>query len=277
MARCPLNWRRCFRMADRQIDTLDVDLFRARLRAATPARIALRRTGVSIATIDHLAFQLAHALARDAVHEALDVPFLTARLAAAGWEGLAVTSEARDRQTYLARPDLGRRLSASASDTLSATMRDCDVAFVVADGLSARAVSVHAVPVLAALVPRLAGLRVGPVVVATQARVALGDAVGAALHAKLVCVLIGERPGLSSPDSLGIYLTFAPAIGRTDAQRNCLSNIRPAGMSYDEAAARCAWLIREAFARRATGVALKDGSDAGSTVAPADPPRQIGS
>lgn len=245
-------------MAD-DLAPFDRTVFFSRLRATTPARIGLCRSGVSIATRDHLAFELAHAQARDAVHDALDVEMLARDLRPLSLEVVRVASEAADRATYLARPDLGRRLDAASRERL-ADARRCDVAFVVADGLSARAVATHAAPVLAKLLPLCAaqGLTVGPVVIAEQGRVAIGDEIGALLGARIVCVLIGERPGLSSPDSLGIYITLAPAPGRTDAERNCISNIRTDGMSYEEAAGRCAWLVVEALRRGATGVTLKD-------------------
>lgn len=245
-------------MAD-DVAHVDRAAFFARLRETTPARIGLGRSGVSIATRDHLAFELAHAQARDAVHDALDVDALARSLHALSQNVVRVASEAADRETYLARPDLGRRLNASR-ERLMDSARGCDVAFVVADGLSARAVAAHGVAVLSRLLPICAGqgLTVGPLAIVEQGRVAVGDEIGAILDARIVCVLIGERPGLSSPDSLGIYLTLAPAPGRTDADRNCISNIRADGMSYDEAAGRCGWLIAEALRRGATGVALKD-------------------
>lgn len=246
-------------MAD-DLAPFDRAAFFARLRQATPARIGLDRSGTSIATRDHLAFELAHAQARDAVHDALDIETLARDLCALSPDVVRVASEAADRATYLARPDLGRRLDAASRERLTAGVRACDVAFVIADGLSARAVATHAAPVLARLLPICAGrgLTIGQIVIAEQGRVAIGDEIGALLGARLVCVLIGERPGLSSPDSLGVYLTLAPAPGRTDAERNCISNVRTDGMSYDEAAGRCAWLIVEALRRSATGVMLKD-------------------
>jgi ethanolamine ammonia-lyase small subunit len=232
------------------------------LRALTPARIALGRAGVSLPTRAHLEFQLAHARARDAVHDALDVPALVDALVAAGLEAIAVRSAAPDRPTYLQRPDLGRRLDPSARDRLAAQVKGeaVDATIVVADGLSARAGQTHSVPLLAALVPRLRdqGWRMAPVVVAEQARVALGDEIGAALRARLVLVLLGERPGLSSPDSLGAYLTWAPQRGRTDAERNCVSNIRPEGLLPARAADILCYLMVEATRRRLSGVALKD-------------------
>ena len=229
----------------------------ARLRRLTPARVGLGRTGAGQTTADVLAFAMAHARARDAVHDALDVDALAAQVEALGHSVWRVQSAVTDRQLYLLRPDLGRALAADAQLPSAGPV---DLAIVLADGLSAGAVQTHATPVLAALVSRLEGLRIGAVVIATQARVALGDEIGHRLRARAVLVLIGERPGLSSPDSLGAYLTFDPRPGRTDAERNCVSNIRPEGLSYDEAAFKLAWLIGEAMRRQLTGVDLKDDS-----------------
>ncbi len=196
-----------------------------------------------------LDFALDHARARDAVHAAVDWDALAEQI---GLPTLRVASAAPDRTTYLRRPDLGRRLAVPLNGGAQ------DFLIVVADGLSAAAVQAHAAPLIAALP---ADLRLGPVVLASQARVALGDEIGERLGARMVAVLIGERPGLSSPDSLGIYLTYEPRVGRTDAERNCISNIRPEGLSYEVAAARLAWLVREGMKRQMTGVALKDQSD----------------
>jgi ethanolamine ammonia-lyase small subunit len=230
------------------------------LRAYTPARIALGRTGASQPTTAQLAFGLAHAQARDAVHAALDADALEAALREAGFEVLHARSRAPDRPTYLRRPDLGRRLDEASLARLRAAAPTPapDLAFVVADGLSAVAVARHAVPLLCAARDRLAGWRIGPVTVALQARVALGDEVGEALGARAVALLVGERPGLSSPDSLGIYLTWDPRVGRTDAQRNCISNVRAEGLSYERAAATLARLLDGARRLGATGVGLKD-------------------
>lgn len=238
------------------------------LRRHTPARIALGRAGTSLPTAELLRFAAAHAQARDAVHVPLDVAALGAALQADAWLVLTVQSRASDRETYLRRPDWGRRLAVASADLLQAQAQDQaqaqvppDLAIVVADGLSAVATQRHALPLLAALRSALAGsLTIAPVVIATQARVALGDEIGALLQAKLVLVLLGERPGLSSPDSLGAYLTHAPRLGCSDAQRNCVSNIRPEGLSPDRAAHRIAWLLREALRRHLTGIALKDDS-----------------
>ena len=225
------------------------------LRRFTPARVALGRAGAGLPTAAHLAFQADHAAARDAVHTALDVDRLLADLAAAGLAAQVVGSACPDRPTYLRRPDLGRRLDPADRAALAASPAP-GLLFVVCDGLSATAVQRHAAPLLALLVPALAPA--GRIVIARQGRVALGDDIGAALGAAAVAVLIGERPGLSAPDSLGVYLTWAPRPGRTDAERNCLSNVRPEGMPVAEAARKLAWLVAEMHRLRLTGVALKD-------------------
>jgi ethanolamine ammonia-lyase small subunit len=236
----------------------------AHLASLTPARVALGRAGSGLPTRELLRFELAHAQARDAVGEALDATSLHAELAAAGLPVLQVTSRAADRRTYLQRPDLGRRLEEASARQLAAaggTAGRADLAVVIADGLSALAVLRYAAPTVAALLPLLAGLRIAPLVLATQARVALADEVGALLGARLALILLGERPGLSSPDSLGAYLTFAPRVGCLDAQRNCISNIRSEGLSPDRVARKLAWLIREAMRRELTGVGLTDESE----------------
>ena len=225
------------------------------LRRFTPARVALGRVGAGLPTAAHLAFQADHAVARDAVHAALDVDALQADLAAHGLPASAVHSACPDRPTFLRRPDLGRELDPADRARLAARPAP-GLAFVVCDGLSALAVQRHAAPLLGLIVPALEPS--GKIVLARQGRVALGDDIGEAMGAQAVAVLIGERPGLSAPDSLGVYLTWAPSRGRTDAQRNCLSNIRPEGMPIAEAARKLIWLVGEMRARRLTGVALKD-------------------
>ena len=233
----------------------------ASLRAFTAARIALGRTGSSVPLREALAFRLAHAHARDAVYSVLDTGTLLAALQPLQLPVLPVRSQAPDRPRYLQRPDLGRRLTAECRQELSAAApAGCDVALLVADGLSAEAVNRHAAPLLALLVPQLreAGFRLGPLVLAEQARVALSDDVGAALRARLVLMLIGERPGLSAPDSLGAYLTFGPRPGLTDEARNCVSNIRPEGLPYPAAADKLFWLVQEALRRGLSGVQLKE-------------------
>jgi ethanolamine ammonia-lyase small subunit len=235
------------------------------LAGLTAARIALGRSGSSLPTRAVLNFDVAHALARDAVHQPLDLAELAARWGEQGGAAaLLVHSRAGDRFTYLQRPDLGRRLDATSTACLAAESGqrgNCDLVIVIADGLSAPAVEAHALPLVQALLPLLDGLRIGPLVIAGQGRVALGDEVGALLKASLVLVLLGERPGLSSPDSLGAYLTFTPQTGRLDAERNCVSNIRADGLPPVVAAVKLAWLIRAALDRRLTGVELKDESD----------------
>ena len=189
---------------------------------------------------------------------------LVAQLAGLGIAASEVHSRAGNRREYLRRPDLGRRLDeVSAAQLASGEASAGKLAIVIGDGLSPSAVHAHAVELMRHLLPRLAAAQIalGSVVVASSARVALGDEIGAIVRADMVLVLIGERPGLSAPDSLGAYLTFAPAIGRTDADRNCVSNIHREGLSYDQAALKIAWLIREGLTRRVTGVALKDESD----------------
>jgi ethanolamine ammonia-lyase small subunit len=234
------------------------------LRRHTPARIALGRTGSSLPTAEVLGFALAHAQARDAVHAAFDADGVAAAVEALGLETLIVDSAAPDRASYLRRPDLGRALSETGRAALAARRREaCDLAIVIADGLSSTAVHAHAARLVQALLPAVheAGWRAAPVVIARQARVALGDEVGALLKARLLILLVGERPGLSSPDSLGAYITFDPKVGRSDAERNCVSNIRGEGLSYEAAAFKLAWHAREALRLGLTGVALKDESD----------------
>jgi len=240
----------------------------AELRRFTAARIALPRSGASLATAPLLEFRLAHARARDAVHAPFDTAQLCGALAPHGLPVLSIASAAQDRQQYLMRPDLGRRLADDAAALLAAHAggsRDAgggyDVVFVVADGLSARAVAAHAEPLLSEVLPRLSDWRIAPLVVARLGRVALGDAVANALGAEIAVMLIGERPGLSAPDSMGAYLTFAPTPQTSDAERNCISNIRPEGLSYADAAMKLVHLLRAMRARRLSGVGLKDDAD----------------
>ena len=239
------------------------------LRRRTAARIALGRAGAALPTAALLAFELDHARARDAVHRALDLDALDHDLRGCTTSTVRVASAAADRATYLLRPDLGRRLSDASRERLTGVdAPGCDMLFVVADGLSALGVQRHAAALLSASVPLLEGLTIGPVVIAEQARVALGDEVGALLKARAVVVVIGERPGLTSPDSVGLYLTFAPRVGRHDAERNCVSNVRPGGLPPQAAAARLAWLIRASLRLSLSGVALKDDSASIETNAP---------
>jgi ethanolamine ammonia-lyase small subunit len=267
----------------------------------TPARIALDRTGVSLTTRHALDFALAHAQARDAVHSALAVPTLLTALRARNLPALLVHSAAASRTEYLRRPDLGRTLSSASLDLLAqqpansaqqtpnsaqqpansaqqpptstqqpatSTQQPATITLILADGLSAVAADRHAVPLLDALLPLLTPeWQLTPMVIAEQARVALGDPIGEALHADATVILIGERPGLSSPDSLGAYVTWSPRPGRTDAERNCVSNIRPAlpgqpssqaGLDYAAAAARIAWYLNQGRRLGLTGVQIRE-------------------
>ncbi|WP_178082329.1 ethanolamine ammonia-lyase subunit EutC [Pseudomonas sp. 31-12] len=234
------------------------------LRRLTPARIALGRTGTSMPTRAQLDFQFAHAQARDAVHLPFDHAGLSSQLAKAGRESLLLHSAATNRDTYLQRPDLGRKLSDESAQTLReyalAKPGGVDLVIVVADGLSALAVHRHTLPFLARMQEQIEaeGWSVSPVVLVEQGRVAVADEIGELLGAKMVVILIGERPGLSSPDSLGLYFTYNPKVGLTDAYRNCISNVRLEGLSYGMAAHRLLYLMREACRRQLSGVNLKD-------------------
>lgn len=234
------------------------------LRRLTPARIALGRTGTSLPTNAQLDFQFAHAQARDAVHLPFDHAGLSAQLGERGRESLLLHSAAVDRNSYLQRPDLGRKLSDESAQALrdyaAAHPGGVDLAIVVADGLSALAVHRHTLPFLTRLEEQMSadGWSMAPVVLVEQGRVAVGDEIGQLLGAKMLVMLIGERPGLSSPDSLGLYFTYNPKIGLTDAYRNCISNVRLEGLSYGMAAHRLLYLMREACRRQLSGVNLKD-------------------
>jgi len=257
------------------------------LRQATPARIGLGRTGTALTTAAQLDFQLAHARARDAVHAALDTERIVAELGTIGLQAMHLRSAAADRPTYLRRPDLGRRLDGESREVLECVSQRFvmaglvpaihvdprdepgddgkektapEIAFVIADGLSATAVNAHAVPLIKTVLGGLSGSHIAPVAVVEGGRVAIGDEIGGRLGADLVAVLIGERPGLSTADSLGIYVTWQPAPGAVDAARNCLSNIRPQGMPIPEAAAALLQLMASARQHRLTGVALSERS-----------------
>ncbi len=241
----------------------------AQLKKFTRARIALGRVGSSLPTREVLDFGLAHAMARDAVHLALDVAALAADIQAQGFSTIQVHSLAPDRANYLLRPDWGRRLNDHSQQDLAnlcnlkkQNTAPIDFLIVVGDGLSSLAVSRHVPPLLAEIRQHLpADWQIGPVVIASQARVAIADEIGQALNARMVAMLIGERPGLSSPDSLGIYLTYAPKLGLSDADRNCISNVRPEGLQYAAAAKKLLWLAKESMRLSVSGVALKDESD----------------
>lgn len=234
------------------------------LREFTDARIALGRSGASLPTHEVLRFGLAHAQARDAVHQPFDSETLARQLQALGLQTLEAHSAAADRHIYLNRPDLGRMLSEESRSALTAARVPAhDLLLVVGDGLSSHAVHRQSVGLIKALLPYMEtlGISLAPVVLAHQSRVALGDDIGETLNSKAVAILIGERPGLSSPDSLGVYLTWRPERKRLESDRNCISNIRPEGLNYEEAAFKLAWLLEQAFLRRLTGVRLKDESD----------------
>ncbi|NWD70401.1 ethanolamine ammonia-lyase subunit EutC [Pseudomonas gingeri] len=234
------------------------------LRRLTPARIALGRTGTSLPTNAQLDFQFAHAQARDAVHLPFDHAGLSAQLAERGRDTLLLHSAADDRHSYLQRPDLGRKLNSTSAQQLREHALThpggVDLVIVVADGLSALAVHRHTVPFLTRLEEQIEaeGWSLSPVVLVEQGRVAVADEVGELLGAKMVVILIGERPGLSSPDSLGLYFTYNPKVGLTDAYRNCISNVRLEGMSYGMAAHKLLYLMKEACRRQLSGVNLKD-------------------
>ncbi|KAF7762877.1 ethanolamine ammonia-lyase small subunit [Pseudoalteromonas undina] len=242
------------------------------LRQFTDARIGLGRAGISLPTSEMLAFQLSHAQARDAVNFPLDINEMKAKLATvntANARVLHLHSQAVDRVTYLQRPDLGRKLNENSRQLLldfvaeqqQSTQEKYDLAIVVADGLSSLAVQKNAAPFITELLSQLSvnkPLTFAPITLVEQGRVAIGDDIGELLNAQIVMVLIGERPGLSSPDSLGLYLTWEPKTGLNDSLRNCISNIRPAGLPYIDAARRAAYLLNEAKTLKLTGVNLKD-------------------
>jgi ethanolamine ammonia-lyase small subunit len=234
------------------------------LKSYTRARIALGRVGSSLPTKEILDFGLSHAMARDAVHLPLDIDALEMQIQNQDFSTIRVKSMATDRASYLLRPDHGRRLHEQSLAHLNnhQSTNPIDFLIVVGDGLSSLAVSRHVPPLLAELRNYLPNdWSASRVVIASQARVAIGDEIGQVLNAKIVAMLIGERPGLSSPDSLGIYLTYNPKLGLSDADRNCISNIRPEGLQYAAAAKKLVWLAKEAMRLKVTGVALKDESD----------------
>jgi len=236
------------------------------LRQFTDARIGLGRSGAAMPTREVLNFALSHAMARDAVTTPLDWTPIEKGLQELGLETLRIKSASHDRSEYLRRPDLGRRLSADSREDLQHASEKAsskpDLVVLIGDGLSSMGVAANIVPMMSAFLGhvRQSGWTLGPLLLADDARVALGDEAGEILGAKAALVLIGERPGLSSPDSLGAYLTFGPRVGLKDADRNCISNIRQRGLSYDEAAFKAAWLLREAIRRGLSGVNLKDES-----------------
>jgi ethanolamine ammonia-lyase small subunit len=238
----------------------------ANLKQFTDARIGLGRSGSAMPTHEVLDFALSHAMARDAVTTPIDWAPVEKGLAELGLASMRISSAAGDRSEHLRRPDLGRKLSDHSRDALvRSTDLDAsrpDLVILVGDGLSSTAITANIASYMSALLPYVSqgGWKVSPVLLAENARVALGDEAGEILGGKAVLVLIGERPGLSSPDSLGVYITFSPRVGLKDADRNCISNVRQRGLSYEEGAFKTAWLLREAFRRGLSGVNLKDES-----------------
>ena len=230
----------------------------SRLRALTPARIALGRAGGSAPTRELLDFQLAHALARDAVHHPFDPSRLENDLASLGHPIVHATTQASDRQTYLLRPDLGRHLSQAARSTLATAPAEYDLSIILSDGLSAQAAHRQIPAVLSEWLRKLRVLRVAPLTIVPLARVALEDEVGQLQRSRIAVILIGERPGLGSPDSLGAYLVLNPQPGRTDADRNCVSNIRPEGLTPTAAVELLHYLVTQSLQRGVSGLALKD-------------------
>jgi ethanolamine ammonia-lyase small subunit len=229
------------------------------LRKFTNARIALGRVGVSVPTSESLAFSLAHAFARDAVYERLDIEGCRLEISRIH-QCVVLHSKANDRSIYLQRPDLGRRLNDESLADLKTLSGNYEICINVADGLSANAVNKHAVPLLRLLIPAMkeAGWSLAPVCIIEQGRVAISDETGSTLNAKLSIILIGERPGLSSPDSLGVYLTYGPAIGNTDERRNCISNINANGLGYEDASAKIMFLVSESLRLQLSGIMLND-------------------
>lgn len=232
----------------------------ANLKAYTAARIALGRTGVSEPLQHSLAFKLAHAHARDAVYAALETSALTTALSAIGRETILLQTNAGTRDIYLKQPQLGRELSENSASQVNNLNKGVDICIVLADGLSATAINRHAVGLLEKLIPLFSGFSLSPIFLVENGRVAIGDPIAGMLSAKLVLVLIGERPGLSSPDSMGAYITYAPVVGKTDAERNCVSNIRPEGLPLQDAAGIILQLIAEIMHRRLSGIVVKQGN-----------------
>ncbi len=232
------------------------------LKEFTKARIALGRCGSSIPTHELLDFRMAHAKAIDAVHIPLDCESIASRLESDFKEKvLIVHSAAKGRSEYLKRPDLGRILSEESSDRIKSLPKkaEYDISVVIADGLSATAIEKNVIPFCGILIPELKKqYSLAPIVIAQQGRVAIGDSVSELFHAKMVILLVGERPGLKSPDSMGIYMTYNPFYGITEDKRNCISNVREHGLSYPMASFKLLYLLEESFKRRISGVNLKD-------------------
>lgn len=234
------------------------------LKQYTDARIALGRAGCALPTKEYLDFSLAHARARDTIHKPFNRRVVREKLQDMGLATINAESAAPNRSVFLTRPDLGRQLSDSSRAYLQGlNYAGADLCIVIGDGLSSKAVHKQAVPLIKNLLPYLEELKMSlaPIVLAEQSRVALGDDIAETLHCRCVAILIGERPGLSSPDSLGVYMTYAPSRKRLESERNCISNIRPEGLTYDKAAFKLAWLLESAFKLKISGTTLKDNSD----------------
>lgn len=248
---------------DRKANHLQPDNW-ARLRTFTGARIALGRAGASLPTRAHLDFQLAHARAKNAVRMPLDLDALEERLKKTGTATLRLDTLAANRDDYLQYPDRGRQLAPQSRALLRASVPDnsADIALVVADGLSSTAIERQTVPFLSAFLPLATGrgYSCSPVALVRQGRVAVADPVAETIGSRMAVILIGERPGLSSPDSMGIYFTFNPHRGCQDADRNCISNIHGQGLSCEQAAARLIYLVTEADRLGLSGIGLKDTS-----------------
>jgi len=240
-------------------NTIHEDLW-APLRAYTAARIALGRTGVSVPVKESLNFKLAHAHARDAVYSVLDVDMLIAHLKDFKLPVYLLHSKAKDRYEYIQRPDLGRQLNESSVMELQENKQEYDIALMLSDGLSATAINQHAMPLLELLIPAMQSMKfkIAPLSIVLQARVAIGDEIGSLQHAKITVLCIGERPGLSSPDSMGVYITYEPRVGLTDESRNCISNIRPEGLAYNTATQKTLYLVKESLRLKLSGFGLKD-------------------
>ena len=235
-----------------------------KLKEFTDARIALGRTGCSLPTDEWLGFSLAHARARDSINMPFERDKIARQLHDIDMDVVYAESSASSRAAFVRRPDLGRHLSdESRSQLEKMNYKGADVLIVIGDGLSSKAVHKQAVPLIREFLPYMQelGMSVGPVVLANESRVALGDDIAEEMHCGLVAMLIGERPGLSSPDSLGVYMTYKPFAGRLESERNCISNIRPEGLSYERAAFKLAWLVEMAYEKNVSGTALKDRSD----------------
>lgn len=228
--------------------------------SVTQARVNLGNSGSGLPTQPLLKFRYDYALAKDAVYKKLDIIILQEELARIGLESIILHSQAKNREYFLKRPDLGRKLDEQSRNLLQSEKTESDIALIIADGLSALALQYHAVPLLNSLVPLLENLTFDKIKIVEQGRVAISDEIGELCKAKISIILIGERPGLSSPESMGIYLTYKPKIGNTDEKRNCISNIRHQGLTYDVAAFKLNFLIRESFKRKLSGVLLKDES-----------------